>query len=67
MLIVWLRLAPLVTSSIKTSRSVKPDATVKRAFDLASVVLYAMQAALPQMVSLLAQDQHAAFSLDSGG
>ena len=27
----------------------------------------AMQAALPQMVSLLAQDQHAAFSLDSGG
>ena len=27
----------------------------------------AMQAALPQMASLLAQDQHAAFSLDSGG
>ena len=27
----------------------------------------ALQAALPQMVSLLAQDQHAAFSLDSGG
>ena len=27
----------------------------------------AMQAALPQMARLLAQDQHAAFSLDSGG
>ena len=27
----------------------------------------AMQAALPQMVGLLGQDQHAAFSLDSGG
>ena len=27
----------------------------------------AMQAALPQMASLLAQDQHASFSLDSGG
>ncbi len=27
----------------------------------------ALQAALPEMVSLLAQDQHAAFTLDSGG
>ncbi len=27
----------------------------------------AMQAALPEMVALLAQDQHAAFTLDSGG
>ena len=69
----WLNAALTVKSSKLTSDAqgevVRPGLPASGMFVInpPHTLKAALQAALPQMVRLLAQDQHASFSLDSGG
>ena len=69
----WLNAALTVKSSKLTSDAqgevVRPGLPASGMFVInpPHTLKAAMQAALPQMVGLLAQDQHAAFSLETGG
>ena len=69
----WLHATLTVKSSKLTSDSggdvVRPGLPASGMFIINTpfTLKMAMQAALPEMVRLLAQDQHAAFTLDSGG